>query len=427
MHTTDADTQGVPLAGQVALVTGAGQGIGREAARSLAQLGAAVAAVDLSAPAARQTRLMIEQDGGRCHDVTADIADPVAMEQLAREVEAQLGSVDILVNNAPAFVAKPLLEHSLEEWERIVAVNLRGAFLGIKLFLPGMLQRRSGVVVTLTSGDGMPFVGAYLATKVALSSLASSLALELGADSGVSVFCFGPGMVDTPGLASVLPQLAVQYGMTVEEFIGTSAPGGELITAEVCGQGLAGCIVHAAEFHGQVTSFAAGLARLGLGPTGEPTPARRARPDVGPSELPVPPEGDPWKEAQAAVGALAAVAEELTRECDDLGMFQRQWYRRTFQRRVGCTIEEWQAFSQELTAQLEARGDRPPNSGELSDWAGQLQRFAEHMEQTQQDARGFIGDATALEEALAALERRRSTAHRLITALDRLNEHPPSV
>ncbi len=157
-----------------------------------------------------------------------------------------------------------------------MAVNLRAAFLTAKLFLPEMVARRHGAFVTMESGEGMPYMAPYFASKAALRSLASSISQEVGPDSGVSVFCFGAGMVDTPSLRAAIPSLAPLHRMSEKDFIRQSAPGGILMSAEECGTGLAGCILHAAQFHGQETAAVAGLELLGLGGASPAAPSAAA-------------------------------------------------------------------------------------------------------------------------------------------------------
>src|SRR5579859_62520 len=204
------------LQGSVAVVTGAGQGIGKETARTLASLGACVVIAEIN-DTGQETEKLIQAEGGRALFIKTDVADVRSMERLYRQLGETLAQVDILVNNAAAFTAKPVLEHTVEEWDRTFAVNLRGAFLGIKAFLPGMLQRGKGVIIVMESGEGMPYLAPYLTSKVGLRSLALSLAQEIDGQSGVSVYCFGAGMVETPGQAESSRQLASHYGMGLDE------------------------------------------------------------------------------------------------------------------------------------------------------------------------------------------------------------------
>jgi NAD(P)-dependent dehydrogenase (short-subunit alcohol dehydrogenase family) len=250
MLIANTTTSRMTLHGHVAVVTGAGQGIGKETARALAYLGASVAIAEIN-ESGLETQRLIQSEGGIALFVKTDVADPASMEHLHRKVQETFGDVDILVNNAAAFTTKPVLEHTVEEWDRIFAVNLRGAFLGIKAFLPTMLSRRQGVILTMESAEGMPFLAPYLASKVGLRSLALSLAQELGEQSGVSVYCFGPGVVATPSALESFRQLAPRYGLSLEEFI--QQTGIPLVSAEVCATGLVGTILFAPEFHGQET------------------------------------------------------------------------------------------------------------------------------------------------------------------------------
>lgn len=185
------------LDGRVAVVTGSGQGIGRETARVLAYLGAAVVVAEIR-DTGFETEQLIRDEGGRALFVRTDVSDPSSMEHLRVQTLQAFGEADILVNNAAFYATRPLLDLSVEEWDRVFSVNLRGAFLGIKGFLPTMLKRRQGVVM-MESAEGMPYIAPYLASKVGLRSLAMSLAQEIGEESGVSVYCFGPGMAAENG------------------------------------------------------------------------------------------------------------------------------------------------------------------------------------------------------------------------------------
>ena len=202
---------------KVAIVTGAGQGIGKELARALTWLGAQVIIAEIS-DAGAGVETLIRSEGGTAKFVRTDVSDEKSVQALADMAFSAFGQVDILVNNAAAEPIGSMLETPVKEWDRAYAVNLRGAVLGIKAFLPGMLEREEGTIVTVASGEGLAYMAAYSASKVAVQSLALSLAAELGDESGVSAFVLAPGMVDTPGFRKAVPILAPRYGMTVEEF-----------------------------------------------------------------------------------------------------------------------------------------------------------------------------------------------------------------
>jgi len=277
-----------------------------------------------------------------------------------------------------------------------MAVNLRAAFLTAKAFVPDMLARHHGVFVTMESGEGMPYMASYFASKVGLRSLAASLSQELGPDSGVSVFCFGAGMVDTPGIREAVPSLAPLYGMTESDFVSQSAPGGVLLGAEECGVGLAGCLLYASRFHGEETAAPAGLALIGLGTR---TATKESPPQV---------------DAPATTTGRVAAAEEaarliagIRRECDDLGMFQRQWYRRMLKQRTGLSLEDWESDSRELSA---LAGDPAADRHVIAQHADELKRLANYFLKLEAEARGYMKDPHQLEEAVAALEGRRLAA-----------------
>jgi NAD(P)-dependent dehydrogenase (short-subunit alcohol dehydrogenase family) len=385
---------GRPLDGEVVLITGAGQGIGREAALALAGLGASIVIAEIN-DSGRGTEQAIRDRGGRAQFFECDVSDPSAMQTLKDQALARFDRVDVVVNNALVSYAKPLVDYTVEEWDRVMAVNLRSAFLTAKLFLPEMVARRHGVFITMESGEGMPYMAPYFASKAALRSLASSLSQEVGTDSGVSVFCFGAGMVDTPSLRAAIPRLAPLYGMGEEEFIRQSAPGGILMSAEECGTGLAGCILQAARFHGQETAAVAGLELLGLGGAALPAAPSTA--------TPVPKPHDRQEVAAAVEDLIAGLRSEL----DGLGMFQRQWYRRTLKQRSGLALEDWESIGAQIRNDLDGSAR----------YASYLHRLAGYFSSLESDARGYVRDPQKLGAAIAALGERRSIAERAANAL----------
>jgi NAD(P)-dependent dehydrogenase (short-subunit alcohol dehydrogenase family) len=411
-----AQTNRTALQGKTAIVTGAGQGIGREAARVLAHLGAQVVIAEINEAAGRETEQMIYDEGGRALFVHTDVADPQNVAHLRQRVCETFGPTHILVNNAEAFAAKSVLEHTLEEWDRIFAVNLRGAFLLVTAFLPEMLEQRSGTILTMESADGMPYLSAYLASKVGLRSFALSLAGELGTQSGVSVFCFGPGMVETPGGISAFHQLAPRYGVSVETFIQQSAPGGRLISAELCATGLAGTILHAQAFHGQEAYYILGLAKLGLDADGKPITLEAAdapepsMTDKSPADRPA-----ICQEALALNHQLEAIICENIQEYDALSMFQRPIVKRMFQQGTGLTVEAWLASAQDMSRSLASATPVQPST--LSAYVDQLKRMAVFIAKQERDAPGWMRDPQQLRMALEVLAERKATVQNLGRAL----------
>jgi len=192
--------QEIDLSDQVAIVTGGGRGIGRAIALALAKAGAAVAVVARSTDQLAQTVASVERAGGRAIAVTADVTDQQATEQMAREVEQQLGPVDLLVNNAGAPTPLgPLWETDPDEWWRCIDVNLRGPFLCSRAVLPGMVARRRGWIITTASSAGLgpwPYAAAYAIGKCAVIRFSENLAAETK-EHGIGVFSIHPGFVRT--------------------------------------------------------------------------------------------------------------------------------------------------------------------------------------------------------------------------------------
>jgi class 3 adenylate cyclase/NAD(P)-dependent dehydrogenase (short-subunit alcohol dehydrogenase family) len=255
------------LAGRTALVTGAARGIGEGVAVTLAALGARVVIVD-RLPAGRAVADAILADGGEAEFIACDLGVADQVTAMLPKALAAFGGIDILVNNALHTNVAPVLEVDLAEWEQTFATNARAAFLTIKGLLPGMLERRQGVIVNMIAYEGLAMSGPYAASKMALRSLAFSVAGEIGPDAGVAVFSFVPGIVDTPLINEVLlPQMQARTGLPTEQLLAAVAqnpgyPG--LVPVDHCATALAYTIVHGPEYHGQVADPFEPLERIGV-------------------------------------------------------------------------------------------------------------------------------------------------------------------
>jgi NAD(P)-dependent dehydrogenase (short-subunit alcohol dehydrogenase family) len=180
---------------KVAVVTGAARGIGLATARRFIEAGYAVAMLDIDAAGVERAA---EALPGRVLPIVCDVADIAQVRAAAAKVEADLGRVVALVNNAGVALFKPILETTLEEWQRVLAVNLDGPFICTQVFAPAML-RGGGAVVNIASISGVRASAlrvAYGTSKAALMHLTKQQALELGA-MGIRVNAVAPGPVDT--------------------------------------------------------------------------------------------------------------------------------------------------------------------------------------------------------------------------------------
>ena len=190
----------LPLAGQVAVITGAGRGIGAAIARQLAQLGAAAVLCGRTQATLDSTAQAILRAGGKAEVIPCDVTVLHQIEYVAARVNSTFGRLDILVNNAGVGGFRDPL-HSLppEDWDRILNTNLRGVYYAIHVFAPMMIQAHSGHIINISSLAGknaLPNGAAYAASKWGLNGLTYSVAEELrGHNIRVSVIC--PGSVDT--------------------------------------------------------------------------------------------------------------------------------------------------------------------------------------------------------------------------------------
>jgi NAD(P)-dependent dehydrogenase (short-subunit alcohol dehydrogenase family) len=188
------------LDGQVALVTGAGRGIGRTLALALSEAGAAVAVCARSQDEVAGVAGEIMDRNGRVLAVRCDLTHRQQVEEMTAEVEAVIGPVDLLVNNAGlAGPAGPIAATDPDEWWLTLEVNLRGPLYCARAVLPGMLARGRGRIVNVSSGAGFaawPMLSAYVVSKAALYRFSENLAAETRGH-GVTVFAISPGLVRT--------------------------------------------------------------------------------------------------------------------------------------------------------------------------------------------------------------------------------------
>ncbi|MDA7963646.1 SDR family oxidoreductase, partial [Ruegeria sp.] len=189
-------------ANKVALVTGAGHGIGAAIAEKLASEGAAVAVLEINAQTGAAKAKDIEAAGGRACFVEADITDLAQVESAIAETEKALGEVDVLVNNAAYSFAGSLDEIAAELWNREIDVNLNGPYNCIRAVLPAMKARRAGAIVNIASVNGVRYFGspAYSAAKAAVLNLTQSVASEYGA-FGIRCNAVLPGSVRTDAVS----------------------------------------------------------------------------------------------------------------------------------------------------------------------------------------------------------------------------------
>jgi len=188
------------FAGKVVLITGAGSGIGAATAERFAAEGAQVAVVDIDEDAARRVVEDLRRRGGSATAVRADVADPIDAETMIRSTVATFGRLDVLHNNATSGTIGLVADMAVDEWTRVLGVNLTAVFLATKFALPVMIAQGGGVIVNMSSDAGLMAehgLAAYGAAKAGVISLTRSVAIEY-ARHNIRANCISPGAVLTP-------------------------------------------------------------------------------------------------------------------------------------------------------------------------------------------------------------------------------------
>ncbi len=200
--------------GKVAVVTGAGSGIGMAVAMRLARDGAAIVVADMNLEAARATAERINASGGNAMQVQVDVTQSIQLEAMLEKVVAVHGRVDILVACAGIVQARPILEISEAEWDRVFAVNTRGLFFTLQVVAKQMVRQRAGVIVNISSAAARgprPIFAHYAASKAAVISITWSAAAAL-APHGITVNAVCPGVVETPMWDRIDDDMVTRFG-----------------------------------------------------------------------------------------------------------------------------------------------------------------------------------------------------------------------
>jgi NAD(P)-dependent dehydrogenase (short-subunit alcohol dehydrogenase family) len=334
------------LAGKVAVISGAGGGIGYEAARSLLWLGADVVIAEKNLQRLRNAKQVLSRIYGtnRVKCIRTDVGKELSVRRLARKTLHHFGRIDILINNATIAPLGLIQNTPISVWDSSYKVNLRGPVMMIQAFLPGMLARDDGIIVNISS-TGTAYMGAYETYKAALVHLTQTLEAEQEG-SGLITFTISPGLVPTETATQAVEALAPQLGVSLDEFYQSNAHA--MLSVEEAGAGYAAAIVEAKQFHGQEISCLQALFSVEYG-------KNSGKRKVSENRL-------TSEEGEQALILARRVRDTFIQQTESWKMrslFERQWMLRDFKKNAGMPVEAWLDQLDQLVASLKTRPHYP--------------------------------------------------------------------
>ncbi len=366
------------LTGKVVVVTGAGGGIGFEAARSLLWLGAKVVIAEVDAVKGTNAgRLLTEEFGpDNIAFFQTDVGDQESVRQLRDFTVQTFGSAYCVVNNATVAVTGAVHDISVDVWDRSYAVNLRGPVLMTRVFLPDMLHRNEGAVVFVSSSGAAPYLGGYEVFKTAQVELGNTLAAEIE-NTGVSVFTIGPGIVKTDTADDAIHKVAPLYGMTVEQFYEMNRH--HMLSVEAAGAGFAVAVALADKYRGTEIGSIQALQDAGI-----------VLEDASQDS-----EETAGHEAALVLPLLRDVKNTLAEQVEGWqkrNIFERQWMMRDFKKRLGAPPEVFLQTLVSLEEELRQGG------GSVRKYTPELEKLRAYYGNMREMAKGYERNPTKAKE-----------------------------
>lgn len=366
------------LAGKVALITGAGGGIGLETARCFVTMGAKVVVLDNDREKGERAEVALRAIPGAVADYYyIDLADEGSFAAMKAFVLGKYGCPDIVFNNAAVLHLGAVGAISSQDWDHGYRVNFKAPVLLVNCFLEEMKKRDSGTFVFVSSSGAAAYMGAYEIFKTAQGELAGTLAQELEG-TGIRSYTIGPGLVKTETARKSIAVVAAKMNLSEEAFYEMNKD--HIISVEDAALGFALSVLHADEYNGQEIGSLQVLGGL------------------------APKEGAAERVDAEVLGRVARTFSEQYQGWKERNVFERQWVLRDFRKCVGRPADEVQARMQELAQSggLMAADDRPLLEALVRYWQRQdrlLQSFEKDPQKRQEHSRiihGWIADLQSL-------------------------------
>jgi NAD(P)-dependent dehydrogenase (short-subunit alcohol dehydrogenase family) len=379
-----------------------------------------MAIAELDEDSGLETAQIIRQEGGQALFTRVDVSREDDVAAMVEKAHTEFGPVDILINNAALCPVVSVVEMESSLWDQVVAVNLRGTFLACKACLLDMLSRHTGTIVNMVSLEAMPGLAAYLATKQGINAFSQSLALEVG-EQGVKVIPFGPGMVDTPAIRGVAPDLAPRLGLSADQFLHmTLHPAySGLMPAEDSGAATAYLVAALAdEYHGESVTAYTVLERAGLISV---RGADLAEIESVDARL----EGQPidFKNTLSLARQFGEMIDQTGSEFNQLPVFIRPMARNGFKTKSGQAIQDWRRTAERLLQELEAAqtGEVGISRALLAEYPrlrGLLEKLAIYYQEVPGETKRFTKDQAMLRQVEETTRQRVQLIHSLEMTLD---------
>jgi NAD(P)-dependent dehydrogenase (short-subunit alcohol dehydrogenase family) len=383
------------LKGEVAVVTGAGRGIGFEAARSLVWLGAnvVIAEIDEKNGKAAEENINKEFGAGKAFFVKTDIGNEKDIDKLSEAALKKFNKIDVVLNNATVFPMGAVKDTSVESWDFSYRVNLRGPVILARKFLPAMIERKHGVIVCVSSSGAAPFMGAYEVFKTSQVELSNTISAEVEG-TGVYAFTIGPGISKTPGFVEGGGRVASLMGMSLEQLFELNK--NAQISPEAAGVGFAIAIALAKKYHGQETSSIQVLREAGIPLTDQEEPqVKEQRPNQ-----PIGEQSTKTSENRSTSELYQSIMKTYLEQSEGWkkrNLFERQWVSRDFKKTTGISIDEMQTT-------LKILGNNLKTNTSAADFIEPLNQLAGYYVHQQEQLKGFEKNPKKLEENLKIID-----------------------